>query len=223
MWQALGGAAQRLQRQQHPLQPGGALLPGAAAAAHTAARRRRRLSPAGGQVPVWLSPPSEGGESVVVDGSSGRARPLNASTRLPPACGADGAPPPGATACLRDPVLRTGGTEVLLLLTLGGGAAIPQGELPFDAFTIAGNATLVSVSRRTLSGGAGALQAMHWEGRRPAMPRVAACPVVLALRLPLPCCGLACHPPWHASLVVACLQRTLLPLWPRSGWRGRSR
>ncbi|KAL4434011.1 hypothetical protein ABPG75_000452 [Micractinium tetrahymenae] len=134
-------------QQQHHQQRPQEVLAGPAAGRPSA----RRLAQASGLVPVVLLPASGNG-TVMVDGYSGLARTVNSSQELPPVCGADGAPPPGYpadAACLSSPVLRTAGTQVALLLSLGAGAAIPENVLPADALTIVGNASLIGVTRGT--------------------------------------------------------------------------
>lgn len=157
----------------------------------------RRLSQSSGLVTVALLPSADNG-TVVVDGYSGLARALNSSQQLPPVCGADGAPPPGYpadVACLGSLVLRTAGTQVTLLLSLGDGAVLPANVLPADALSISGNASLIGVTRGagTLSNAA-AEWPCFWRAAGVGMTRFSACQFMR-------CSDLCC---WRRGPAIRC-------------------
>lgn len=143
-WQGL----ERVQQAQ-PQQQQAAFLAEPVGASSWGGPSARRLAQSSGLVPVALLPAADNG-TVVVDGYSGLPRALNSSQQLPPVCGADGAPPtgyPADAACLGSLVLRTAGTQVDLLLSLGGDAAFPAVLPTGDVFSIVGNASLIGVTR----------------------------------------------------------------------------
>jgi hypothetical protein len=151
LMQRVASSFTAMQAQQPAPASAGVELRGPAAAA-AAGGRLRQLAETADTVPVILYP-SVAGQVVVVDGYSGLARPLNGTEDVP-ICPADGdagseadAAAAGASACLRDPVVRTADDQIRIAMLLAGGAAIPEGVLPIAAFVLGGNATLTSVTR----------------------------------------------------------------------------
>ena len=90
---------------------------------------------------------SGGSQTVVVDGYSGLARAINA-TSAAPVCGTAAAA--SATRCLRNPVLRTAANQIVLVLTLGSGGALATGGSIGPAISLSGNASVASTRRTTL-------------------------------------------------------------------------
>ena len=90
---------------------------------------------------------SGGSQTVVVDGYSGLARAINA-TSTAPVCGTAAAA--SATRCLRNPVLRTAANQIVLVLTLGSGGALATGGSIGPAISLSGNASVASTRRTTL-------------------------------------------------------------------------
>lgn len=104
-------------------------------------------------VPVTLAPLSgagaEGGsQTVVVDGYSGLARAINASSAAP-VCGSAAAA--SASRCLRNPMLRTAASQIVLVLTLGSGGTFASGNSIGPAISLSGGNATVASTRRTTS------------------------------------------------------------------------
>lgn len=98
-------------------------------------------------VPVVLVPLAGSSETTVVDGYSGIARAVNAST-VAPICGTPEADAGSVRACLRNPVLRTAAQDLVLTLSLGGVAQFVGGANVSAAISLTGNATVASAVQR---------------------------------------------------------------------------